>query len=56
MKTAFLFFAYAMTLFNVFVWITWPELLYNAIWKWDIFITLLFVPLIWFNLKEFKRC
>ena len=53
MKSVALFAVYALALFNCYIWLIWPELLYAVIWKWDIFVTLLFAPLI-YNLKEVK--
>ena len=36
-----------MALFNCYVWMVWPELFYAVIWKLDIFVILLFTPLIY---------
>lgn len=47
MKSVALFCVYALALFNVFVWIIWTELFYALVWKWDIFLTLVFAPLIY---------
>lgn len=46
-RQAALFTIYALTLFNIFVWMIWPEILYAVIWKWDIFVTVLWAPLIY---------
>ena len=53
MKPFALFAVYALALFNCYIWLIWPELLYAVIWKWDIFVTLLFAPLI-YSLREIK--
>jgi hypothetical protein len=53
MKSVALFAVYTLALFNCYIWLIMPELLYAVIWKWDIFVTLLFAPLI-YNLKEVK--
>ena len=53
MKSVALFAIYALALFNCYVWLIMPELLYAVIWQWDIFVTLLFTPLI-YSLKEVK--
>ena len=47
MKSLAYFFVYAMAVFNCYVWMIWPELFYDVMWKWDIFMTLLFAPLIY---------
>ena len=47
MKSLALFCIYALALFNCYVWMVWPELFYAVIWKWDIFVILLFTPLIY---------
>ena len=44
------FLVYALSLFNLYIWIILPEAL-SILWKWDIFMVFLFAPLIW-NLKE----
>ena len=53
MKSVALFTVYALALFNCYVWMIWPEFFYAMLWKWDIFATLLFAPLI-YSLKETK--
>ena len=53
MKSVALFAVYALALFNCYIWLIMPELLYAVIWKWDIFVTLLFAPLI-YSLREIK--
>lgn len=52
MKSVAYFFVYALTVFNAFVWMIWPEFFYAMLWKWDIFITLLFAPLIYRAIKN----
>ena len=52
MKSVAYFFVYAIALFNCFVWMIWPELFYGILWKWDIFITMLFAPLIYTAFKN----
>ena len=52
MKTVAYFFVYALVLFNIYVLMIWPELFYGMLWKWDIFMTLLFAPLIYKAVKE----
>ena len=46
MKTVAVFAIYALALFNVYIWMILPEIFYNMIWKWDIFVALLFAPII----------
>ena len=55
MKSVAYFFVYAMALFNCYVWMIWPELFYGILWKWDIFITMLFAPLIYTAFKNDLR-
>ena len=52
MKSVAYFAVYALVLFNVYVWMIWPELLYGVLWKWDIFMILLFAPLLYKAVKE----
>jgi hypothetical protein len=52
MKSVGYFFVYAIALFNCYVWMIWPELFYGILWKWDIFITMLFAPLIYTAFKN----
>ena len=47
MKQVLAFFIYAMVLFNFYVWMIWTEMFFSVLWKWDIFMTLLFAPLIY---------
>jgi len=47
MKSVTLFCIYALALFNCYVWMVWPELFYAVVWQWDIFVILLFTPLIY---------
>lgn len=47
MQSVTLFSIYALTLLNLYVWMIWPEFLYTTMWKWDIFVTFLFAPLIY---------
>lgn len=54
MKSVALFFVYALALFNCYVWMINPEFFYAMLWKLDIFLTLLFAPLIW-SLREPKE-
>ena len=51
MKSVAYFFVYAMAVFNCYIWMIWPELLYDVVWKWDIFMALLFAPLIYKAVK-----
>lgn len=52
MKSVALYFVYAIALFNLYVWMIWPQLFYSMLWKWDIFITLLFAPIIYMSIKN----
>lgn len=40
------FFAYTLTLFNLFIWMIAPEAFYGVLWKWDIFYVLVMMPLL----------
>jgi hypothetical protein len=51
MKSIAYFFVYYLALFNLYVWMIWPELFYGM-WKWDIFMILLFAPLLYMGLKD----
>lgn len=46
MKSVALYCVYALALFNVSVWQMWPELFSAVVWQWDIFVVLIFTPLI----------
>ena len=48
------YFIYALGLFNCYVWMIWPELFYGMLWKWDIFMVLLFAPLLYKAVKNDK--
>ena len=53
------FFIYAIALLNCWVWLITPAeyvgLWMGMMWKWDIFITLLFAPLIYKGIKDEKQ-
>ena len=53
MRFVIYFYIYALALFNVYIWMIWPEVLY-AVLKWDIFFTILVAPLIYFLHKDMK--
>jgi hypothetical protein len=55
MKSIVLFAVYALALFNCYIWLISPELFYAVIWKWDIFVTLLFAPLIYALHREHEE-
>jgi hypothetical protein len=47
MKSLMLTFVFAMALVNAYFWLVWPEFLHTVMWKFDIFMTLVFAPLFW---------
>jgi hypothetical protein len=55
MKSVALFCVYSLALLNCYVWIIWPELFYALVWKWDIFIILMFAPLIYETDQKTRR-
>jgi hypothetical protein len=52
MKTAFIYLIYAVTLLNLYAWMTYGPTIFYAISKWSIFMALLYAPLIYHALKE----
>ena len=44
---------WSLLLFNGYVYILIPEYVIQELWKWDIFMILLFAPLVW-NLRKSK--
>lgn len=41
------YFIWALVLFNAYVYMLIPEYVMQELWKWDIFMILLFAPLVW---------
>ena len=52
MNSLIIFFIYALFLSNFFVWMISPQFLYEMMWKLDIFIVLIFAPLLY---KEYNN-
>lgn len=49
------FIIYGMILLNVYTWIIWPEFLLQGMWKWEIFVMLLYAPLIYKGYKDERK-
>lgn len=52
MKSVVYFFVYAMAVFNCYVWMILPDFFFTMLWKWDIFMALLFGPLLYKAVKH----
>lgn len=49
MKSIIGYLIWCLIAFNVYVYLIWPEFVIEALWKWDVFMVMIFVPLIWIN-------
>lgn len=47
---------YGMVLLHVYAWMIWPEFVEQGpMWKWDIFMVLLFAPIFYLNSKDDRK-
>lgn len=49
MKSIIGYLIWCLIAFNVYVYLIWPEFVIEALWKWDVFMVMIFAPLIWIN-------
>ena len=52
MKTLYLYLAYVLVLFNAYLYLVLPDFLIQSAWKWDVFVVLLFAPLVYWAHRE----
>ena len=52
MKTLYLYLAYVLVLFNAYLYLVLPDFLIQSAWKWDVFVVLLFAPLVYWAHRD----